>query len=165
VHVNYSIWGWVGASNNDPAQGLHTLKSGPDEPCKMAEPIQMLRELRTLVNVNISRIRKSNMADGGPQLENCKKSLQIAIIPPISMKFVTMTPNGSLNPAAVKIFKLKNPRWTLWKPLKCDISATFWQLILLPLHAFRGLFSKTNWVSRYQKLKLNQCGLKWGKRL
>jgi len=29
VHVNYSIWGWVGASNNDPAQGLHTLKSGP----------------------------------------------------------------------------------------------------------------------------------------
>jgi len=28
VHVNYSIWGWVGASNNDPAQGLHTLKSG-----------------------------------------------------------------------------------------------------------------------------------------
>jgi len=30
VHVNYSIWRWVGASNNDPAQGLHTLKSGPD---------------------------------------------------------------------------------------------------------------------------------------
>ena len=30
MHVNYSIWGWVGASNNDPAQGLHTLKSGPE---------------------------------------------------------------------------------------------------------------------------------------
>jgi len=29
VHINYSIWGWVWASNNDPAQGLHTLKSGP----------------------------------------------------------------------------------------------------------------------------------------
>jgi len=29
VHVNYSIRGWVGASNNDPAQGLHTLKSRP----------------------------------------------------------------------------------------------------------------------------------------
>jgi len=29
VHVNYSISGWVGASNNDPAQGLHTIKSGP----------------------------------------------------------------------------------------------------------------------------------------
>ena len=28
MHVNYSIWGWVGASNNDPAQGLHALKSG-----------------------------------------------------------------------------------------------------------------------------------------
>jgi len=28
VHVNYSIWGWVGASNNDPAQGFHILKSG-----------------------------------------------------------------------------------------------------------------------------------------
>ena len=27
MHVNYSIWGWVEASNNDPAQGLHTLKS------------------------------------------------------------------------------------------------------------------------------------------
>jgi len=31
VHVNYGIWGWVGASNN-PAQGLHTLKSGPGHP-------------------------------------------------------------------------------------------------------------------------------------
>jgi len=30
VHVNYSIRGWVGASNNDPAKGLHTLNSGPD---------------------------------------------------------------------------------------------------------------------------------------
>ena len=29
MHVNYSIWWWVGASNNDPAQGLHTLKSSP----------------------------------------------------------------------------------------------------------------------------------------
>ena len=27
MHVNYSIWEWVGASNNDPDQGLHTLKS------------------------------------------------------------------------------------------------------------------------------------------
>jgi len=31
VYANYSIWGWVGASNNNngPAQGLHTLKCGP----------------------------------------------------------------------------------------------------------------------------------------
>jgi len=32
VHVNYSIWGWVGASNNDPVRGLHTRKSCP-APC------------------------------------------------------------------------------------------------------------------------------------
>jgi len=31
VHVNYSIWGWVGASTNDPAQGVHALKSGPEQ--------------------------------------------------------------------------------------------------------------------------------------
>ena len=30
MRVNYSIWGWVGASSNDPAQGLLTLPSGPD---------------------------------------------------------------------------------------------------------------------------------------
>jgi len=31
VYANYSIWGWVGASNNNngPASGLHTLKCGP----------------------------------------------------------------------------------------------------------------------------------------
>jgi len=28
VHVNYSIWGWVWADNNDPAHVLHILKSG-----------------------------------------------------------------------------------------------------------------------------------------
>jgi len=27
VHVNYSIWWWVGASNNDPTQRLHALSS------------------------------------------------------------------------------------------------------------------------------------------
>ena len=31
MHVNYSIWGWVGASNNDPGQGLYTFKSSPDK--------------------------------------------------------------------------------------------------------------------------------------
>ena len=32
MHVNYrySILGWVWACNNDPAQGLHTLKSDPE---------------------------------------------------------------------------------------------------------------------------------------
>ena len=31
MHVNYSICGWIGGpSNNDPSQGLHALKSGPD---------------------------------------------------------------------------------------------------------------------------------------
>ena len=34
MHANYSIWGWVGASNNDPAQGFNTLKSGPGPHCK-----------------------------------------------------------------------------------------------------------------------------------
>ena len=29
MHANYSISGWVGASNNDPAQCPHTRKSGP----------------------------------------------------------------------------------------------------------------------------------------
>ena len=28
MHVNYSIWVCVGASDNDPTQGLHTLNSG-----------------------------------------------------------------------------------------------------------------------------------------
>ena len=34
----------------------------------------------------------------------------------------------------------------------------------LLLHLFNGLFSRTTWVSRYQKGKTVQSGFKWGKR-
>ena len=44
MHVNYNIWGWVGASNNDSAQGLHTLKSGPVLRARLLQELLSLRE-------------------------------------------------------------------------------------------------------------------------
>ena len=61
--VTCTIWRWVGASNNDPAQGLHTLKSGP-ETCDGRTDTHSHRRAQYCSNTaNVERWKLANKND------------------------------------------------------------------------------------------------------
>ena len=63
MRVTCTIWRWVGASNNDPAQGLHTLKSGP-ETCDGRTDTHSHRRAQYCSNTaNVERWKLANKND------------------------------------------------------------------------------------------------------